>query len=259
MDGFVVDVAGRRRARGDPDRELRLRPPQARAARRRRTASCSCTRSRSRSGSSASMPTARSCGAGARRSAVSHSTCSTSSSASRASSPIPNFRIELALICEEEIRGPIPDGARYRYPRDWWRLDRRLLEVVETRRIDTPADLLGLLPDGLPEPFTTADIVAAHRTIEAAGDARRLLPRAIRRDRAVPSPRAILRPTVASWRRVPPRPDRPAGERARPSRPRLRCPARRCPAPDDPPPVTRLSSPPLGAPPLGAPFLVPRP
>ncbi|HET9519479.1 MAG TPA: hypothetical protein VFO73_00360 [Candidatus Limnocylindrales bacterium] len=73
----------------------------------------------------------------------------------------PNFRIELALICEEEIRGPIPEGARYRYPREWWRLDRRLLDVVETRRIDTAADLMRLLPPGLPEPFTTADIVAA--------------------------------------------------------------------------------------------------
>ena len=73
----------------------------------------------------------------------------------------PNFRIELALICEEEIRGPIPAGARYRYPREWWRLDRRLLEVVETRRIDTAADLMTLLPPGLPEPFTTADIVTA--------------------------------------------------------------------------------------------------
>lgn len=73
----------------------------------------------------------------------------------------PNFRIELALIVEDEIRGPIPAGARYRYPRQWWRLDRRLVDVVETRRIDTPADLLGLLPSGLPEPFTTGDVVAA--------------------------------------------------------------------------------------------------
>ena len=75
----------------------------------------------------------------------------------------PNFRIELALTCEEEIRGPIPDGARFRYPRQWWRLDRRLLNVVETVHLDTPADLLGLLPGGLPSPFTTADIVAASR------------------------------------------------------------------------------------------------
>ncbi len=85
----------------------------------------------------------------------------------------PNFRIELPLIREEEIRGPIPKGARYRYPREWWRLDRRLLEVVETRRIDTPADLLCLLPSGLPEPFTTADIVAA------TGRSKRLAMRAV--------------------------------------------------------------------------------
>jgi hypothetical protein len=73
----------------------------------------------------------------------------------------PNFRIELVLTCEEEIRGPIPASARYRYPRQWWRLDRRLLDVVETRRIDTPADLVRLLPTDLPEPFTTGDLVAA--------------------------------------------------------------------------------------------------
>jgi hypothetical protein len=73
----------------------------------------------------------------------------------------PDFRIELPLTCEEEIRGPIAEGARYRYPRTWQRLDRRLVRVIETRRVDTPADLLGLLPAGLPEPFTTADIVVA--------------------------------------------------------------------------------------------------
>lgn len=85
----------------------------------------------------------------------------------------PNFRIELALISEEEIRGPIPTGARYRYPRQWCRLDRRLVDVVETRRIDIPADLLGLLPSGLPEPFTTGDVVAA------TGRSKRLAMRAV--------------------------------------------------------------------------------
>lgn len=85
----------------------------------------------------------------------------------------PNFRIELALIAEEEIRGPVPEGARYRYPRTWWRVDRRLLDVLETRRIDTPTDLCDLLPTGLPEPFTTADIVAA------SGRSKRLAMRAV--------------------------------------------------------------------------------
>lgn len=73
----------------------------------------------------------------------------------------PNFRIELALIVEEEIRGPIPEGVRYRHPRRWQRVDRRLLEVLETQPVDTPDDLLALLPSGLPEPFTTADVVAS--------------------------------------------------------------------------------------------------
>ena len=85
----------------------------------------------------------------------------------------PNFRVEVALTREEEIRGPIPDGARYRYPRDWWRLDRRLLEVVDTRRIDTPTDLLAQISSGMPEPFTTADIVAA------TGRSKRLAMRAV--------------------------------------------------------------------------------
>jgi hypothetical protein len=73
----------------------------------------------------------------------------------------PGFRLEILLTCEEEIRGPIAEGARYRYPRTWRRLDRRLVEVIETVRIDTPHDLLGLLPADLPDPFTTADIAAA--------------------------------------------------------------------------------------------------
>jgi hypothetical protein len=72
----------------------------------------------------------------------------------------PNFRLELVMIREEEIRGPIPEGVRRRYPRKWQRLDRRLLEIVATIQIDTPADLWSLLPE-LPDPFTSADIAAA--------------------------------------------------------------------------------------------------
>lgn len=75
----------------------------------------------------------------------------------------PGFRIELALTIEEEVRGPIPPGERRRYPRDWQRLDRRLVDVVETIRIDAPADLLALLPRDVPEWFTTADLAAGAR------------------------------------------------------------------------------------------------
>ena len=67
------------------------------------------------------------------------------------------------MLREEELRCPRPDGSLYRYPRVWLRIDRRLLEVVETIRVDTPADLLGLLPSDLPTPFTSADIAVASR------------------------------------------------------------------------------------------------
>jgi hypothetical protein len=80
-----------------------------------------------------------------------------------------NFRVELPLVREEEVRGPVPAGARYRYPRHWWRLDRRLLEVVDTIHVRNPADLLGLLPEGLPEVFTSADIATAGRRSRRIG------------------------------------------------------------------------------------------
>lgn len=75
----------------------------------------------------------------------------------------PGFRIELVLTVEEEVRGPIPAGERRRHPRDWQRLDRRLVDVAETVRLDAPTDLLALLPAALPDPFTTADLVASTR------------------------------------------------------------------------------------------------
>jgi hypothetical protein len=74
----------------------------------------------------------------------------------------PNFEIDVVAITEEEIRGPVPDGARYRYPRDWWRLDRRLIDVMETRHVAQPSDLRLLAPD-LPDRFTSADVAACAR------------------------------------------------------------------------------------------------
>ena len=84
----------------------------------------------------------------------------------------PNFSLDLVLIREEEIRGPVPPGARFRRPRQWWRLDRRLLEVVDTLRVVEAADLVRLLPP-LPDPFTSADVSAL------AGCPRRLASRAV--------------------------------------------------------------------------------
>jgi hypothetical protein len=68
----------------------------------------------------------------------------------------PNFTLEIALIEEEEIRRPDAEKG--------WRRggfvieERRLVDVLETVELDSPEELLGLLPKGLPDPFTTADL-----------------------------------------------------------------------------------------------------
>jgi len=68
----------------------------------------------------------------------------------------PNFTLEIALIEEEEIRRPdVVKG---------WRRggfvieERRLIDVLERVELGSPEDLLGLLPEGLPDPFTTGDL-----------------------------------------------------------------------------------------------------
>jgi len=68
----------------------------------------------------------------------------------------PNFTLEIALVEEEEVRRPDAKGG--------WRRggfvieERRLVEVLETVEVGSPGDLLELLPEGLPDPFTTADL-----------------------------------------------------------------------------------------------------
>ncbi len=75
--------------------------------------------------------------------------------------PHPNFSLEVLFIQEEEIRRYDPRRAWRR--RHWVTEERRLLEVVERSVFEGPADLLALLPDGLPEPFTTADVAEASK------------------------------------------------------------------------------------------------
>lgn len=71
----------------------------------------------------------------------------------------PNFSLEALLIREEERR--IYDGKRAWRRKGWVTHERRLIEVVERRRFDTPADLAALLPSDLAGPFTTADLATA--------------------------------------------------------------------------------------------------
>jgi hypothetical protein len=70
----------------------------------------------------------------------------------------PNFTLEIALAEEEEVRRP--DTAKG-WRRGGYVIDeRRLVTVLETVELAAPTDLLMLLPDGLPDPFTSADLAA---------------------------------------------------------------------------------------------------
>lgn len=78
----------------------------------------------------------------------------------------PGLAVEVLTIHEEEVRFHDPTRAWRR--RGWVVEERRLLEVLDRRVIDSPAALMSLLPDDLPAAFTTADVA------EAMGRPRRL-------------------------------------------------------------------------------------
>jgi hypothetical protein len=73
----------------------------------------------------------------------------------------PNFTIEIVFTQEEEIWHNDGRGSWRR--KRWSIADRRLLSVVEKITFETPEDFRALLPDSLPQPFTTADLAAARR------------------------------------------------------------------------------------------------
>lgn len=70
----------------------------------------------------------------------------------------PNFAVEVLMIDEEEVRRY--DGNRSWRRRGWTTVERRLLEVTEQISLITPADWRSLLPPGLSEPFTTAELAS---------------------------------------------------------------------------------------------------
>lgn len=79
----------------------------------------------------------------------------------------PNFSLVVILIREEEVRRH--DGSRRGWRRKGWVTEeRRLLEVVDHRLFETPADLADLIPPELADPFTTS------RLADALGRPRRL-------------------------------------------------------------------------------------
>ena len=71
----------------------------------------------------------------------------------------PNFSLEVLLIREEEVRRY--DGRRKWRRRGWIVEERRLLEVLDQRLFEEPADWQALLPEKLGEPFTTKDMEEA--------------------------------------------------------------------------------------------------
>ena len=71
----------------------------------------------------------------------------------------PNFSLHVLLIQEEQVRRY--DSKRAWRRKGWVTHERRLLQVVDNRLFETPADMAALLPAGLAEPFTTSDLAAA--------------------------------------------------------------------------------------------------
>lgn len=74
---------------------------------------------------------------------------------------LPNLQIELLMTLEEEHRRHTPNRSRRR--KGWTVIERRLVDVVDTLLLARIEDLTELLPGGLPETFTTADIAAKLR------------------------------------------------------------------------------------------------
>jgi len=70
----------------------------------------------------------------------------------------PHFSLEVVLIREEEVRRY--DGKRAWRRRGWVIEERRLLEVVDQRVFEEPADWQALLPETLEQSFTTEDMAA---------------------------------------------------------------------------------------------------
>ena len=69
------------------------------------------------------------------------------------------LELQLVLTIEDEYRKHDPTKAWRR--KGWVVQERRLVEVMGVVDIETPADLVALLPDVLPDSFTTADIASA--------------------------------------------------------------------------------------------------
>jgi len=75
--------------------------------------------------------------------------------------PHPGLTVEALSVRVEEWRYPGHGRRRWRRGDDFQVEDQKLCEVLGSRSISTAADLCGLLPADLHEPFTTATLAAA--------------------------------------------------------------------------------------------------
>lgn len=71
----------------------------------------------------------------------------------------PNLTLEVWLVTVDRVQEPDPKARRGRG--GWRTVDRRLREVESRHRFESTEDLVALLPDALPDRFTTADIAEA--------------------------------------------------------------------------------------------------
>lgn len=67
-----------------------------------------------------------------------------------------NFSLEVLLIEEEELRRKVSRRTFRR--KGWFKLESRLIRVLERRVFHSPADLGALLPETLAQPFTTSEL-----------------------------------------------------------------------------------------------------
>ena len=68
----------------------------------------------------------------------------------------PNCTIEVLLVQVDVIK--VADPTMRRRRGGWRTVDRRLRAIVDRHGLRTPADLVALLPDGLPAEWTTKDV-----------------------------------------------------------------------------------------------------
>ena len=68
----------------------------------------------------------------------------------------PNLSLDIVMVDVDKVQEHDPKARRGRG--GYRTIDRRLREVVERHSFEAPTDLLRLVPDGLPNIFTTADL-----------------------------------------------------------------------------------------------------